>query len=164
MSVVRGHLFSLAVVAGALVAAGVVFGFYRPAHRAETIPLPRDHGLPYTQVSFKAADARRAFAAVGITLGPRSRMTGVTTLGNRNDILEVDAFGDRARVERSGFYDYTTAGLGAAAHYVHFARDCSHEGAAERWHGNVRVMVDCARAGSAAPRWLRLVNRALARL
>src|SRR4051794_19463886 len=134
MNLVRGHLVAAAFVAGALVAAGIVLGFYRPAYHRETIPLPGNHGLPYTHASFRAADARRTFAAVGIRLTSRSRMTGVTTLGNRGDILEVDAFGDRARVKRSGFYDYTTAGLGAAAHYVHFPRDCSHGGAAERWH------------------------------
>ena len=133
----------------------------RPASDIRPLAAPPDHGLPYSTATFTAAAARRAFAASGIALSARSRTPTVTTLGNHGDVLEVDAFGDRRAVERSGFYDYTVA----QGRYVHFARSCSPGGPnAERWHGNVRVIVDCTKAGDAAPRWLRRVDRALERL
>jgi hypothetical protein len=157
------------LLALAAVSATVVVGFgallAHSAYHPSRIPLPADQGVPYAKASFTAADARRVFAAEGIRLRPRSRTAVITTLGNRHDVLEVDAFGDRQRVERSGFYDYTIAGRGASAHYAHFPRAC-RGGAldAERWRGNIRVIVSCAKAGSAAPRWLVRVDRALARL
>jgi hypothetical protein len=152
-----------AVSATVVVGAGALFA--HSAYHPSRIPLPPDHGLPYTKPSFTAVDARRAFAAEGIRLTSRSRTATVTTLGSRRDVLEVDAFGDRKRVERSGFYDYTVAGSGASAHYIHFPRACHGEAPdAERWRGNIRVIVSCAKAGSAAPRWLTRVDRALARL
>ena len=117
-------------------------------------------GLPYTKASFDAADARRAFAGEKIELSVRSRSVLMTTLGNRGDVLEVDAFGDRNAVERSGFRDVTVAN----GRRVPFARDCSSPVPAERWRGNIRVLVDCARAGAAAPVWLSRVERALNRL
>ena len=117
-------------------------------------------GLPYSKASFTAADAKRGFAGEGIDLSVRSRSVLMTTLGNRGDVLEVDAFGDRNAVERSGFRDVTVAN----GRRVPFARDCSSPVPAERWRGNIRVLVDCARAGAAAPVWLSRVERALNRL
>jgi hypothetical protein len=126
---------------------------------------PHDHGLPYTKASLTAADARRAFAAEGVRLTFRSHVAAMATLGDRRDVLEVDAFGDRKAVERTGFSDYTVVGLGAAAHYAHFPHSCGGGAlAAERWHGNIRAIVSCPKAGKAASRWLERVDRALARL
>jgi hypothetical protein len=121
---------------------------------------PRGGGLPYTQASFTAADARHAFGAEGVELSVRSRSVVMTTLGNPGDVLEVDAFADRRTVERSGFHDVTVSD----GRRVPFARDCSSSVPAERWRGNIRVLVDCARARSAGPGWLLRVERALSRL
>jgi hypothetical protein len=117
-------------------------------------------GLPYAKASFTAGDATRAFAAERIELSVRSRSVLMTTLGNRGDVLEVDAFGDRKAVKRSGFHDVTVAN----GRQVPFARDCSSSVPAERWRGNIRVLVDCRRAGATAPGWLQRVERALNRL
>ncbi len=121
---------------------------------------PRGGGLPYTKATFTADDAKRAFASEGVTLVVRSRSIVMTTLGNPGDVLEVDAFADRRTVERSGFHDVTIAN----GRRVPFARDCSTSVPAERWHGNVRVLVDCARARAAGSGWLLRVERALSRL
>ena len=49
--------------------------------------------------------------------------------------------------------------------YVRFPRDYgSGSLTAERWHGSVRVIVNCVAAGRAARVWLRRVDSALARL
>jgi hypothetical protein len=155
------HTISLAVVVVALAAVGAVFAFARPTYRPYVMPDPPDHGLPYSVASYAAADARRAFAAEGIKLSPRSQSTIVTTLGNQGDILEVDTFADRAKVEKAGFWDYTVAN----GHYVHFPPACAADApSAERWHGNVRVIVDCPAAGTFSSAWLRRAERALARL
>jgi hypothetical protein len=157
---VRPHLVLCAIIGAALPVALLALTL-RPVSGVQPLAAPPDHGLPYSKATFTAAAARRAFAAAGIPLSARSRTATVTTLGSRGDVLEVDALADRREVERSGFYDYTVA----HGRYVHFARSCSPGGPnAERWHGNVRVIVDCAKAGNAAPRWLRRVDRALERL
>jgi hypothetical protein len=157
----RSHLLAAGIVAVAVAAAGAVLAFARPTAHPYVIPPPPDHGLPYTVVSYTAADVRRAFAAEGIRLTPRSQFPTVTTIGNRDDILEVDAFGDRKKVEQSGFWDYAVEN----GKYVHFPRVCgSTIPDAERWHGNVRVIVKCRAAGAASGAWLRRVDRALARL
>ena len=121
---------------------------------------PRGGGLPFAKATFTADGARRAFASEGVVLVVRSRSVVMTTLGNQGDVLEVDAFADRRTVERSGFHDVTIAN----DRRVPFARDCSSSVPAERWRGNVRVLVDCARAGAAASTWLLRIERALNRL
>jgi len=153
---------TIAVVAAALVAVGSGFALGRPTyHRAVTKP-PSDHGLPYTVAKYTAADARRAFKAIGITLTPRSRSATAVTQGSPRDVLEVDAFRDRKTVEQAGFWDYAIV---ADGQYVHFPTSCgSAIPSAERWHGNVRVLVSCKAAGSSAAGWLRRVDSALARL
>jgi hypothetical protein len=135
----RGHLVSASVVTAAAAATAVFFAVARPTyHRAVTPPPPPpDHGLPYHALSYTAADARRAFAAVGIELTPRSHSASVTTQGDRGDVLEVDAFGKRELVERSGFYDYTSVD----GRYVHFPPACGRGArAAERWRGFGNVL------------------------
>jgi hypothetical protein len=167
VDLVRGHVVAVSIVALAVAAVGAVFMFARPAYHPYVIPAPPDHGLSYTTVAYSAGDARRAFAAQGIALTARSQLPPITTLGNAGDILEVDVFGERAKVE-AGFWDYTTDATG---HYVHFPRDCasgtpgvagSYD--AELWHGNVRVIVNCDTAGKAGAAWLRRAQHALARL
>ena len=161
MRVFTGQLPAVAVVAAVLAATAGLFAFARPEYRRAVLPPPADHGLPYTRAAYTAAGARRAFAAVGVRLGPRSRSATVTTLGNAGDVLEVDVFAGREQVERAGFWDY----LVVDGRYVHFARDCrSSVPDAERWRGNVRAIVPCAKAGAQADAWLRRVERALARL
>jgi hypothetical protein len=156
----RPHLLAFAALGAALPIAAAVFLLGSvPARNA--LAGPPDHGLPYREASFTAADARRAFAAEGFRLTPRSRTTTSTTLGNHGDVLEVDAFAARAQVERAGFYDYIVEG----GKYVHFPRDCTPGHIdAERWHGNIRVIVNCPKAGNEASAWLLRVDRALARL
>lgn len=147
----------VAVTAGAV----AVFGVVRSNGDHSAQAAPPGHALPYTTVSYTAADARRAFKAAGIVLTFRSQSTGVTTLGNPGDVLEVDAFGEREEVERAGFYNYTQVN----GRYVPFPASCADgASAAARWRGNVRVVVSCAAAGDDAARWLLRVDDALARL
>jgi hypothetical protein len=151
MTWIHRHLIALAVA---------VFAFARPGYEKQ-VRLPKDEALPYSKVLFSAADARRAFAAEGVTLTPRSAAATVTTLGNRRDVLEVDIFGDPAQVKASGFHDVT---IDASGNYVHFPRSCTASGrTAVRWHGNVRVVVDCTVDGNGAG-WMRRAQRALTHL
>jgi hypothetical protein len=118
----------------------------------------KDRGaLPYTVTSFDFRDAQRAFGREGIRLALRSRGPEVVTLGNRGDLVEVDAFGDAKKLARDGFED----GLDAKP----FPRQCGADAIdAEGWRGNVRVIVNCRLAGSASEAWFRRVDRALALL
>ena len=158
----------MSIVALAAAAVGAVFLIARPAYRPRAAVMPTDHGLPYTTVAYSAADARTAFAAEGIALAARSQTPTITTLGNAGDILEVDVFGERSKVEAAGFWD---GGTDAAGNYVHFPHDCSSGTAgvagsydAELWRGNVRVVVNCDTAGESGAAWLRHAQRALANL
>jgi hypothetical protein len=168
VDLVRGHPVAASIVALAVAAVGAVFLFARPAYHPYVMPGPPDHGLSYTTVAYDTADARRAFAAQGIALTRRSQGPTIATLGNTGEILEVDVFGERAKVEKAGFYNYTTDAVGR---YVHFPRDCASgtpgvDGSydAELWRGNIRVIVNCDTAGRAGTAWLRRAQRALARL
>jgi hypothetical protein len=83
-------------------------------------------------------------------------------LSTKNLVVEVDAFGDPKKVIASDFSNYITFSEGR---WVRTPRTCG-TGArlAERWGGNIRVIVNCAIAGSSASIWLRRVSLALARL
>jgi hypothetical protein len=164
----KRHVIAVSIVSVAVATVGAVFAFARPAYHPYVIPPPPDHGLTYTTVDYNAADARRAFKAEGIALVLRSRHPPITDLSNSNLIVVVDVFGERARVEASGFFNYTTDATG---HFVHYARDCasgipgvpgSYD--AEVWRGNVRAIVNCDTAGKAGAAWLRRAKHALARL
>jgi hypothetical protein len=87
----------------------------------------------------------------------------ITTIGDRRDILEVDIFGDPETVAKeTGFGDFT---IDSGGKFVHFPRDCSPgTRAAERWHGNIRVIVNCATAGHRGSAWLHRVEGAFATL
>jgi hypothetical protein len=61
--------------------------------------------LPYDEVTYGAADARRAFAGEDVKLTVRARGALATTFGNERDVLEVDVFGDPAVAKRAGFRD-----------------------------------------------------------
>jgi hypothetical protein len=168
VDLVRGHLAVVSIVGLAIAAVSGVFLFARPGYQPRVTPNPPDHGLSYTVVTYSAADARRAFAGTGIALTARSQSPTITTLGNKGDILEVDMFGERAKVEAAGFWDFTTDATG---HYVHFPNNCasgtpgvagSYD--AELWRGNIRVIVNCKAAGSAGAAWLRRAQHALAGL
>jgi hypothetical protein len=160
----RSHLVSVAVIAAAVAVVAGVFVFALPSPHPYVMPPPPDAGLPYTTVSYSAADAQRAFAAVGIKLllHTRERHALITDLSTKDLIVEADAFADPKKVAASGFSNYYTVVDG---HWVHAPRTCAHGARnAERWRGNLRVIVSCSRAGSTSSRWLRRVDLALARL
>lgn len=160
MSWFSRHLLALAVVAVSLAATGAVFGFARPSDEKQ-VRLSKDEPLPYSKVLYNTAETRRAFAAEGVMLTSRSASATITTLGNRRDVLEVDIFGDPEKVAASGFHDLTIDATGA---FVRFPRNCTASSrTAARWHGNVRVVINCTITGDDA-RWMRRAQRALTRL
>jgi hypothetical protein len=86
----------------------------------------------------------------------------IVDLSTKNLVVEVDAFGDPKKVIAAGFSDYLTFSDGR---WVKTPRSCTNGARlAERWSGNVRVIVNCAIAGPSAPGWLRRVDVAFARL
>jgi hypothetical protein len=155
-----GHPLPIAVVATAVSLALAGFVFALPGYERE-IPLAKAEPLPYRSVDYDVDAARDAFSRAGIRLTPRSHSPAITTLGNANNVVEVDVFGDPRAVEDAGFHDVTVDASGA---YVRFARDCSAARVAEAWRGNVRVMVDCRQAGAAGRGWMRRARGALANL
>jgi hypothetical protein len=159
MTILRVHQTAVLVVVLGAGAFGAAFAFARPAYHLSV--MPRANDLPYASVQYSRADAIQAFAAVGVRLTPRSKSGIITTLGSRGDALEVDVFGDPQRVKAAGFRDY----LPLNGRYVHFPRTCGTAlPDAERWKGNVRVIVHCTAATGASAAWLRWTERALARL
>jgi hypothetical protein len=128
------------------------------------MPTP-PNDLPYVSTTYTAADVSRAFAAVGIKLeahGPRpTRSYPMTDLSNNGLTVVATAFGDPQQVKDSGFSDY----VAVDGHWVHFPRVCITGATnAERWRGNIRVIISCTRAGSASSTWLRRAGLALGRL
>jgi hypothetical protein len=166
MTRITRHVVAVAVVLFAVLAMGCVFVFARPTYKPYVMPPPPDAGLPYTHVSYSAADAKRAFAAAGIKIEnhgpPATRSYPMTSLNTKDLTVEVTAFGDAQQVKASGYSAYYTFVDG---HWIHAPRTCS-PGArnAERWRGNIRVIVSCARAGGASSTLLRRAGIALSRL
>lgn len=145
------HAIAFAVIALATAAIGAVFVFARPGYDRH-VSIPKDAMPPYTKVSYRPADARRVFAQEGISLTPRSSGSMGTTLGNRRDVLEVDIFGDPLVLKNAGFHDLV------------LGRNCNQSSRlAERWRGNIRVIVDCS-ITSNGQRMVDHVQRALSRL
>jgi hypothetical protein len=164
----RMHLVAVALVTIAVVGAAGVFTFAKPAYHPYVTPSPPERALPYTNVVYTASDAKRAFAAVGIRLVIRThepvpvKAPPIVDLSTADDVVEVDAFGDPTKVAASGFSDYFTFSNGR---WVRTPPRCSAGAAnAERWHGNVRVVLSCGGAGPSAPDYLRRIAGALARL
>lgn len=112
------------------------------------------YDLPYSVVSYNVADTRRAFDAEGVALEPRSQsLPVVTTLGDPNNILEVDVWGPPDAVRKTGFED------------LERGPRCTPENRlALRWRGNVRVIVDCDLAAGEEAEWVARATRALDRL
>lgn len=169
VALARSHLFATVVVAAALAVVASIFVFARPEYRRSVQPPPPHEPLPYTKALYSASRAQQAFGAAGVTLVrriPASISTDqppIIDLSSRRDIVIVDVFGNRDRVAASGFSDYFT--FDAKGSLVKAPRQCSPGVTnAERWHGNVRVIVSCARAGASAPLWLARVKRAFAQL
>ena len=79
---------------------------------------------------------------------------------SRDLVVELAVFGDRKTIDASGFSDYH---IFANGRWSLAPRNCV-AGAknAERWRGNVRVIVSCTRGASSA--WLRRAALALGRL
>lgn len=161
---VSRHVTAVAVISIAVATTGAVFAFARPTYHPYVMP-KAPNNLPYTAVTYSVADARRAFAAVDLRLAPhvpRAVTAGITTLWSKGYVVEVDVFGDPKVVKDSGFSDYYTFANGrwslAPKSCVPGAKN------AERWRGNVRVIVSCTASGAAATPWLTRVSRALGRL
>lgn len=168
MSLSRAHAALVGIVAVALLGVVGVFTFARPTYHPYVMPPPPRAPLPYTKVTYSAADAQRAFRGADIQLVRHTRepipvgAAPITDLSNNADIVEVDVFGNPQRVAASGFSDYFNFANG---HWLKAPLTCSPgASAAERWRGNVRVIVSCERAGSSAPAWLARINHALATL
>lgn len=155
------------IAANVLLAGVVVVGVFtfHPTYHPIAMPAPpRD--LPYTHVSYRAADAERAFATVGITLVRQPQTPAaaapIVDLTSGDAVVEVSAFGDPREVVAAGFSDYITFRDGK---WIRTPPSCGHGAAnAERWRGNIRVIVSCGRAGGSAARVLGRVSRALAQL
>jgi hypothetical protein len=165
---VRGHGAAVGIVAIALLTTAGVFVFARPRSRPHVTPSPPHEPLPYTKVTYAVNDAQRAFRTARIKLVRHTHRpipVGAppnVDLSESGDIVEVDVFGDPRRVAASGFSDYFTF---AGGHWVKAPRTCSPGATdAERWRGNVRVVVSCKRAGSAASAWIARIDGALAHL
>jgi hypothetical protein len=150
---VRHYVWAFAFVALAASVAGLFLTVWRPRYRPSTQKLPAAH-LPYSDVQFTANDAKRAFAAVGVQLVPKSRVPGVvTTIGSRNDAFEVDVFGNPSRVNALGGSPQII--VDSHGKYVRIPRTCaSGIPDAERWRGNVRFVIRCA-----SPAHAQLLNR-----
>jgi hypothetical protein len=160
MSGVRQHTSAIVIVALVAATAGIVLTIERPRAQASTEAAP-SVPVPYSHVQFTVRDARRAFAAVGVRLVAKSHVPGVgTMIGTRDDTVEVDVFGDPARVNAAGSPDMITDAHG---NYVRMPSTCTPGiPDAARWRGNVRFVIRCATPGRA--QLLARGTRALAKL
>jgi hypothetical protein len=143
MAAGRQHAWAVAVVALGVTVVSLFLTAWRPRYRPSTQKLP-SVPLSYSRVQFTAGDAKRAFAAVGVRLVPKSRVPGViTTIGTRHDEFEVDIFGDPMRVNGlGGSPDVITNSHGK---YVRIPSTCTPGiSDAERWRANVRFVISCA--------------------
>lgn len=161
MAGVRQHAWAVAIVALAAAAAGLFLTVWRPHYEPSTQHVP-SVSLPYSHVQFTASDAKRAFAAVGVRLVPKSRVPGiVTTIGTPDDRFEVDIFGSPTRVTALGGSPEVITD--ARGKYVRIPSTCTPGiPDAERWNGNVRFVVRCANVAHAE--LLAVGARALAKL
>jgi hypothetical protein len=157
VALLRAHLVAVAIVVAAVAVLGGVLAFARPTYHRYVMPAPPGDGLSYTAVTSTRADAGRAFAAHGIALQRGPKQPGIADLHTRDSVLEVTVFGDRKTVDAAGFSDYYTFADGA---WSLAPKNCV-AGAknAERWRGNVRLIVTCS-----APDRLAPAARALASL
>ena len=155
MGLLRAHRAAVAIVAAAVLATTGVFVFARPQPHPHQTPPPPGDGLPYTDPVYTRADAVRAFAAHGIHLVRGAHSPGIAGMHTADATILVDVFGDKQVVDAQGFSDYYTLTDGkwtlAPKNCVPGARS------AERWRGNVRLIVYCD-----APADLPLAARALA--
>jgi len=139
---------------------GGAFAFARPTYHPYVMPAPPGDGLSYTKVTFTQADAMGAFAAQGIHLVRGGAQPGMKDAHSRDLVIEVTVFGDRKTVDASGFSDYYTFANGR---WSLAPKSClAGTKNAERWHGNVRVIVSCTSGASSA--WVRRAQLALGRL
>jgi hypothetical protein len=162
MNWVTRHVVGVAIIGVALASVSAVFAFARPTNHPNVMPTaPKD--LPYTNVTYNVADARRAFATANVPLISHVlKSQPMANLATKDLVVVVDVFGEPQKVKDSGYSRYYTFVNG---HWVQAPRVCSAGAAnAERWRGNVRVIVSCARAAGTAGTWLRRVDLALGRL
>jgi len=153
----------------AAAATGSVLAFARPTYHPYVMPSPPGDGLSYTKVTYSVKDVKRAFAVSGIKLfgapanAPRpAHAAPMVDFHDQDIVVEATVFGDRKTVDASGFSNYYTFVNGrwslAPKNCVAGAKN------AERWRGNVRVIVSCLRAGGTSNTWLRRAALALGRL
>jgi hypothetical protein len=155
------HLFAVAVIGVAVAVAGGALAFARPTYHPY-VQQPPPFFVPYKSVTYSLADARKAFAHAGIRFASTSHQQGAQLLSTAGYLLEVDVLGDPQQVRDSGWDPYHALIQG---HWVAAPRTCgSGVSDAERWRGNVRVVVSCPRAGAASNMWLRRATSALGRL
>lgn len=151
-----------------MVACAGVFIFARPRYHPYVMPKPPQEPLPYTKVLYSASDAQRAFRSADVKLVRHTHepvpvgAPPIIDLSNSGNIVVVDVFGDPQKVAASGFSDYFNF---ADGHWLKAPKTCSPgANGAERWRGNVRVIVSCTNAGTSASLWLARAERALANL
>lgn len=160
MGALRQHALMVVIVALVAATAVVFLAISRPQSQAAATHAP-SVPVPYSHVQFTVSDAKHAFSAVGVRLVAKSRVPGIaTTIGTRDDALEVDVFGDPARVNAAGSPDVITNSQGK---YVRIPSTCTPGiPEAARWHGNVRFVIRCADAAEA--QLMALGTHALAKL
>lgn len=155
-------MVSVVVVLVAAVALGGVFAFARPRYHPDVMPSPPDDGLSYSKVAYTRADVVEAFATRGIHLIRGATLPGMKDAYSRDLVVEATVFGDRKTVDAAGFSDYSTLKNGK---WSLAPKNCiAGANNAERWRGNVRVIVSCSRAGTASASWLQRVAHSLADL
>lgn len=163
------HVVAVAVLGVAVAVMSGVFAFARPTYHPYVMPTPPNDGLSYTKVTYSAKDVKHAFAVSGIKLlgapanAPRpAHPAPMVDFHDQDIVVEATVFGNRKAVDASGFSDYNTFVNGR---WSLAPKTCVADATnAERWRGNVRVIVSCTRAGGASDEWLRRVTLALSRL
>ena len=157
MGLLRSHVAAVAVVVVAVLTTTGAFLFARPQYHPYQMPKPPSDGLNYTNTKYTAAGALRAFAAHGLQLVPGMQTGPIKGFHTRDQTVLVDVFGPRAAVDAEGFSDYYTFVNGK---WYLAPKNCvAGAKSAERWRGNVRLIVYCT-----APQRLVTASQALAAL
>jgi hypothetical protein len=144
MGLLRAHLAAVAIVVAAVLAMTGVFVFARPKYHPYQMPKPPNDGLGYTNPKYTAADALRVFAKHGLRLVPGMQTGPIKGFHTRDETVLVDVFGARDAVDAEGFSDYYTFVNGK---WYLAPKNCSSGAkSAERWRGNVRLIVYCTAA------------------
>jgi hypothetical protein len=151
----RAHLVAVSIVVAAVAVLGGVFAFARPQSHPYVMPPPPGDGLPYATPTYTRTDAVRAFTGHGIRLVRGAQSPGIKGFHTADDKILVDVFGDKKVDDAAGFSDYYTFVDG---HYALSPKNCvAGAKSAERWRGNVRLIVYCDAPGN-LPRAVRALD------